>query len=132
MGLDVTFYEVKRKEIGYFRKRNFFLTYFHIEEEQNTVDVEITKDMLAEFVADLKCELVQYKERIKNQTDEMIEVVEIEPINPRLRTKEVFFGGSTAYYPEYWEDLKEAYCWASEQLKTFDWDNSSMVIHCWW
>lgn len=130
MGLDVTFYDVKRKEIGYFRKRNFFLTYFDIEEEQNTVDVEITKDMLAEFVADLKCELVQYENRIKNQSDEMIE--EIEPINPKLRTKEVFFGGCTAYYPEYWEGLKEAYRWASEQLKTFDWDNSSMVIHCWW
>lgn len=129
MGLDISFYKFKREEIGYFRKVNFILTYFDVDHDMNGEDIIVSKEKLAEFVADLKCELVQYEDRASKQSGDDIE---LEPINPKLRTKEVFFGGSTAYYPEYWEDLKEAYNWAKGQLESFDWDNYTMALNCWW
>ena len=130
MGLDIDFNEVKRKPVGYFRKVNFILTYFDVEDEQNCEDIPISKEKFAEFVADLKCELTLYKER--KPKDNPDDDAELEPINPKLRTKEVCFGGSTAYNSDYWEDVKGVYAWAKEQLESFDWENSKMVLNCWW
>ena len=130
MGLDIHFYEVKIESVGYFRKVNFILTYFDVEDEQNCENIRISKEKFTEFVADLKCELTLYNER--KPKDNPNENAELEPINPKLRTKEVCFGGSTAYYPDYWEDVKEVYAWAKEQLESFDWDNYKMVLNCWW
>lgn len=131
MGLDIDFYKVRKESVGYFRKVNFILTYFDVEDEQDCKDIPVSKEKFAEFVADLKCELLLYKER-KPKNDDPSSELELEPINPKLRTKEVFFGGSTAYYPDYWEDVKEVYSWAKEQLESFDWDNYKMVLNCWW
>lgn len=130
MGLDIDFYKVKRESVGYFRKVNFILTYFEVEDEQNCEDIPVPKEKLSEFVADLKCELTLYKER--KPKDNPDEVAELEPINPKLRTKKVFFGGCTAYYPDYWEEVKEVYTWAKGQLESFDWDNYKMILNCWW
>lgn len=130
MGLDIDFYEVKRKPVGYFRKVNFILTYFDVEDEQNCEDIPISKEKFAEFVADLKCELTLYKER--KPKDNPDDDAELEPINPKLRIKEVSFGGSTVYNPDYWEDVKDVYAWAKEQLESFDWENSKIVLNCWW
>lgn len=130
MGLDIDFYKVKKESVGYFRKVNFILTYFEVESDQDCEDIPVSKDKLAEFVADLKRELMLYNERKpKNNPDDD---AELEPINPKLRTKEVFFGGSTAYYPDYWEEVKEVYTWAKGQLESFDWDNYKMILNCWW
>lgn len=130
MGLDIDFYKVKKESVGYFRKVNFILTYFEVEGEQDCEDIPVSKEKLAEFVADLKCELTLYNER--KPKDNPDEDAELEPINPKLRTKEVFFGGSTAYYPDYWEDAKWVYTWAKGQLESFDWDNYKMILNCWW
>lgn len=130
MGLDIDFYKVKKESVGYFRKVNFILTYFEVEDEQDCEDIPVSKEKFAEFVADLKCELVLYYTRkIKDNPDED---AELEPINPKLRTKEVFFGGNTAYYPDYWEEVKEVYTWAKGQLESFDWDHYKMILNCWW
>lgn len=130
MGLDIEFYKVKKESVGYFRKVNFILTYFEVEDDQNDEDIIVSKEKLSEFVADLKCELTLYNER--KPKDDLNEDAELEPINPKLRTKEVFFGGSTAYSPEYWEDVKSVYDWAKGQLESFDWDNYAMALNCWW
>ena len=130
MGLDIDFYKVKRESVGYFRKVNFILTYFEVEGDQDCVDIFVSKEKFAEFVADLKCELTLYNER--KPKDNPDEDAELEPINPKLRTKEVFFGGCTAYHPDYWEDVKEVYTWAKGQLESFDWENCKMVLNCWW
>lgn len=131
MGLDIRFYKVKREKVGYFRKVNFILTYFDVDNDMDCKDISVTKEKLDEFVEDLKCELLSYEER-KPENDDPSSELELEPINPKLRTKEVFFGGSTAYYPEYWKDVKEVYAWAKGQLESFDWDNYTMVLNCWW
>lgn len=130
MGLDVWFEKVTREDLVNFRKVNFILTYFDVSDEQNCEDIPISKDMLGEFVADLKCELVQYKERIKNSND--ADGIELPPINPKLMTKEIPFGGITSYTPDYWEDVKWVYGWAQNQLNEFDWENAYLVLHCWW
>lgn len=130
MGLDIGFYKVRKEFVGYFRKVNFILTYFEVEDEQDCEDIPVSKEKFAEFVADLKCELMLYNER--KPKDDPNEDAELEPINSKLRTKEVFFGGSTAYYPDYWEEVKRVYTWAKEQLESFDWDNYKMVLNCWW
>lgn len=129
MGLDVTFYEITKNEVSYFSKVNFFLTYFGITDEQNGVDVQISKDELAGFVADLKCELTLYKDRRAKEPDG---AVEIEPINPKFRATAVPFGGSTLYTDSYWYDLKDAKRRFENLLRDFDWDNSKLVINCWW
>lgn len=131
MGLDIEFYKVKQESVGYFRKVNFILTYFEVEDDQNCEDIIVSKDKFAEFVSDLKCELLLYEER-KPKNDNPDADAELEPINPKLRTKEVCFGGSTAYYPDYWEDVKYVYNWAKGQLESFDWDNYTMDLNCWW
>lgn len=130
MGLDIEFFKVREESVGYFRKVNFILTYFEVEDEHDCEDIPVSKEKFAEFVSDLKCELMLYYTRkIKDNPGED---AELEPINPKLRTKVVSFGGRTAYYQEYWEYVKEVYSWAKEQLESFDWDNYKMVLNCWW
>ena len=130
MGLDVWFEKVTRETLINFRKVNFILTYFDVSDEQNCEDIPISKDMLGEFAADLKCELVQYQERIKNSNN--ADNIDLPPINPKLTTKEVSFGGPISYTPQYWEDVKWVYEWAKNQLNEFDWENAHLVLHCWW
>lgn len=128
MGLDVTF--IKREEIKYYRKVNFFITYFDIQDEDNGRDRCISKEELTEFVADLKIELKLYKDRCAEQ--EKDGNIEVPPINPKFDTCELPFGGSTKYTIEYWEDMQDAYNWAKDQLELFKWDSCTMAINCWW
>lgn len=128
MGLDVEFDSIKRTEVGSFRKNNFFLTYFGVTDDDNAVDIEISLETFGEFVADLKCEILQFKERSKQYAG----CVEIPPINPRFYSCEVPFGGSTLYDEFYWGDLHRAYDWAIKVLRDFDWDGHKLVLNCNW
>lgn len=128
MGLDVSFYKITKEEVGYFRKTNFFITYFGIHEDRNGWDVGVSKEFFADFVADLKCELVQYKDRKSKEPDRE----ELAPINPRLANANVPFGGSTRYDDGYWEELKHAYDWGVTLLACFDWEHCFLKINCWW
>lgn len=127
MGLYINFYETKKEEVGYFRKVNFILTYFDIEYEQDGIDIEIPKESLGEFVAELKCELIQYRERIKGHEDD--DEFILEPINDRLRTKEVCLGGSTGYDKGYWDDVNNVYVWARDTFKNFPWDECILMMN---
>lgn len=131
MGLDVSF--IKREQVGSFRKINFFLTYFDINDELNTECVKIEKDVFERFVNDLKTELASYEEKLSKQVV-VPNDMEIPPDNEKLRTKEVSFGGSTKYDSEYWADLAYVYNWARELLNSFDWDDleTDLFIVCWW
>lgn len=123
MGLDINFYAVKKTEIGSFRKVNFILTYFDIEEEDNAKDIVISKEQLGEFVAELRCELAQ-----QNNFPSCRDA----PVNPKFRSKEVFYGGSTAYDERYWDDLADVYKWANGILNSFNWEECELVINAWW
>lgn len=128
MGLDISFDSVKRTELGYFRKVNFILTYFNVTDDYNCVDIEINQEDFAEFVADLKCELLQIDTRWQQYPDS----VEIPPINPRFYSCEVPFGGNTCYDQFYWGDLQRVYDWSIKVLIDFDWDGHKLVLNCNW
>lgn len=120
MGLDVNFYAVKKHEVDSFRKINFLLNYFDINDESNAKDIEISEEAFGNFVAELRCELAQHKD-LNDCFDE--------PINPVFRNKEVYLGGSTAYDQIYWDNLTEVYHWANNLLRSFDWENNILVIN---
>lgn len=121
MGLDITFYSVKKTDIAYFGRLNFILTYFGIEESDNCKDIVISNERFSGFVNDLRCELTQHKYPC---TDE--------PVNPKFRTKDVFFGGSTEYDETYWENIRSVYDWAELVIKTFNWADCKLVLNAWW
>ena len=140
MGLDIYFFDGKREKVGYFRKVNFLLTYFDVDIDEDTEDVEISREQLATFVKDLEDEL---NNRVKPHTlaeleqglvghDYSFSEDIVEPVNPRLRCTYVFFGGSTEYGYWYWNDMVKVYYWAKETLETFDFDNSKLIMWPWW
>lgn len=106
--MDVNFW--RHEPAGHFRKINFFLTYFGIDDDRRWEDIEITHDEFSDFVDALESEIEQYRKRKEKQT----EPAEMEPINPKLRTCSVCFGGSTRYDKMYWEDLQNVFDWAKK------------------
>lgn len=131
MGLDIFFYAEKRTEVGYFRKINFFLTYFGVDENGNLSDIEISKEDLSRFVEDLRAELRQHN--LPFDEDEILGTkINEEPNNPLLRCKRVPFGGSTEYNQEYWCDVVRVYRWANGLLESFDFQNNKLVLNAWW
>lgn len=129
MGLDIVFNARSksdpryREEVGYFRKVNFILTYFDIDDDNNCNSIEITHDRLHSFVNDLHKELI--KHRIKNT---------VEPVNQKLKTKRVFFGGSTEYNNMYWNDMESVYNWAKDLdvSSEFDWNRDNLEMFFSW
>ena len=93
MGLDINFYKESkldpryRENIGYFGKVNFILTYFNVNEDMNCEHVYITKEQFEQFIIDLNAELIHRN----------LDEVNDRPINEKLKTKHVFFGGSLDY-----------------------------------
>lgn len=127
MGLDIGFYKIE--SVGYFRKVNFILTYFDIDESKNCRHIEIGKEKFIEFLFDLSRELLQYDKRKEELEDKN---ANLEPLNPKLKTCEVFFGGSTEYDSMYWSDMRSVYDWGENLMRTFDWDECGLQIYCWW
>lgn len=120
MGLNVRFY---RKEcVGFFGDERFFLTYFDVENSKNGCDLSLKKEDFVDFVDDLNCELMRYKNYRNNGLD-----TEIEPINPKLR---VPFDGPKSYTNDYWTRLSIVHFWANGLLKTFDWSKSELRFSC--
>lgn len=126
MGLDITFNARSRldpkacEEVGYFRKVNFILTYFDVN-DSNCERIEISKSEFEAFVKDLFIEKTHHDARGN-----------IEPWNQKLRTKDVFFGGSIEYDNDYWNDIDRVYEWASKMLKKFKWRSDEMFLWCSW
>lgn len=130
MGLDITFYKENKfdtdshEEVGYFRKVNFLLTYFNAtKEEDNCRKIYITKDEFKQFIADLNDELA-------NRNHDSLDG----PINEKLKTVYVFFGGPVDYDEWYWEDVKAVRNWAQEFIEgdNIDWENDNLYMIAWW
>ncbi len=129
MGLDIVFKAVSkldsryREEVGYFRKVNFILTYFDIDDDNNCNTIGISHDRLHSFVNDLHKELI--KHRIENL---------VEPVNQKLKTKRVFFGGNTKYDDSYWEDVRSVYNCMKEldEGKHIDWNKDNLEMFFSW
>lgn len=127
MGLDIGFF--KTESVGYFRKVNFILTYFDIDESKNCRYIGIGKNKFIEFIKDMSNELIRYnKHKAECGCDNPI----LEPLNQKLRTCEVFFGGSTEYDVVYWTDMECVHDWALNLMRTFNWDECGLIIQCWW
>lgn len=129
MGLDIVFNARSKSdprykdEVGYFRKVNFILTYFNINDDKNGGTIEISHSQLHDFVNDLHRELMQRK---ANKT--------CKPINSNFKTKQVFFGGSIEYDNMYWEDMESVYNWAKDlDVKhAFNWDKDNLEMFISW
>lgn len=134
MGLDITFYKQSKldsryhEEIGYFRKVNFILTYFNVEDNANCEDVYITKEQFEQFIVDLNTEI---KNVSFDSEDNLLGDPPI-PTNEKLKTKSVFFGGSTEYGECYWYNIRRVRNWAQEAIKKIDWDKDDLCIVAWW
>lgn len=131
MGLDIYFYDKNRTEIGYFRKVNFLLTYFDIDDEKNCKFVRITKKKFSEFVKDIEEEYVEYFKK-KMLLSSSKEEICIEPKNLLFKTKYVFFGGNMEYNELYWNNLFSVREWAKKMLEKIDWKKDRLYIWCWW
>ena len=59
MGLDIFFLRESKlnskdkENIGYFRKVNFIIRYFNLNNEDNCREIELRKDLFSKFVDDL-------------------------------------------------------------------------------
>lgn len=127
MGLDINFYKESkldpryRKDIGYFRKVNFILTYFNVNEDMNCERVYITEMQFKQFVSDLNNEIYRKFHYGYN-----------EPVNEKLKTKAVFFGGSIDYDEGYWYDILHVCSWAHKVIEDIDWDKDNLSVVAWW
>ena len=126
MGLDINFYKQSKADsryetnVGYFRKVNFILNYFNVDE--NLARVDIPKDKFERFIEDLKIEID------RRNFNPLVK----EPLNEKLRTKAVFFGGSLDYDDYYWHDIEYTYEWAREVVNDIDWEKDSFYVVAWW
>ena len=127
MGLDINFYRQSKldssynEEIGYFRKVNFILTYFNVDEDLNCERVYITESQFKQFIADLDNEIYRKFRYGYN-----------EPVNEKLKTKAVFFGGSLEYDEFYWNDMQYVCDWAHRAIKDIDWNKDNLYVVAWW
>lgn len=129
MGLDISFYKESKldpryyNDIGYFRKVNFLLKYFNADkDEDNCRKIYITKEMLEQLVADTNAEIIHHNLDIDGDV----------PMNEKLQTTEVFFGGSIEYDECYWNNIENVRDWANKTLKDVDWDKDNFYMIAWW
>ena len=127
MGLDIFFLRESKlnskdkENIGYFRKVNFIIRYFNLNDEDNCREIELRKDIFSKFVDDLNCEL-------KNHSLHPEDL----PCNKDLLPISVFFGGSIECDQNYWNDVNEVYNWSLDILNNFNWENNYLFLYCWW
>lgn len=132
MGLDINFYKESKldprysENVGYFRKVNFILTYFNVDDDMNCKHVYITKEQFKKFIFDLKAETDNIN---FNDEDNLNNII---PKNEKLKTKQVFFGGSLDYNKYYWQDIVRVHDWANEVLNNIDWDKDNLYLVAWW
>ena len=105
-------------EIGYFRKVNFLMEFFHYE--GNCEDKEISLDEVKELAE--RCTKVLMH---KGEEDEY-------HAKHLLPTQEGFFFGSTEYNDYYYQDVKEVGEWATKVVEETDAEKDIIVMYCWW
>lgn len=91
MGLDIWFNKIKKEELGYFRKVNFLVKYFH-ELGMNV------KDQVPFYME--KEDIVNLLDRCNKVLEDRTKAEELLP------TMEGFFFGNTEYNEYYFEDVE--------------------------
>lgn len=120
MGLDIYFYkrdkdnQNHRTELGYFRKVNFLVEYFSLE---NCVDHICTEGELKDLLD--KCNTVLEK-RDNSISEEL------------LPTTSGFFFGSTDYDEWYYHDIEHVKETLGNIIGHYDPTKEDIIIHAWW
>ena len=131
------------EDIGYFRKVNFLMEFFHYE--GNCEYKEIGRDEL-ERLRKVTKEIVRMKpvvHRVKavvlpgggglGPAEEENEYSEADKRRCAeiLPTQSGFFFGSTEYDTWYFHDVREVYNWVDEVLDNLA-DDEVVLMYCWW
>lgn len=128
MGLDISFYKQSKLDpryyecVGWFGKVNFLLTYFGIDDLFNCDTITVTKEMLSNLITDTNAEIIHRDLDVDNK----------EPLNEKLKTKKVFFGGSTDYDDNYWDNIEMVRDWANKIIKEIEWDKDDLKMMASW
>lgn len=130
MALDITFYAKSNldpryiREIGYFYKVKFLLTYFNINDKECSRTIDVTHDQLHTFVEDLKKEIENFNNSNYYYTPDNIKFLIKKP-----NSSEYCY---SCYDYSYWEDLKNVYNCVKEidEGKHIDWykDGLQMTV----
>ena len=111
------------REVAYFRKVNFLLPFFGYEE--NCSDIEISKEQVEDLID--ACEHILSSTESGLDEDTLFELV-----RNTLPTEGGFFFGSTEYDEWYFRDVEYVRNEFSRILETLDWENETLIMHCWW
>lgn len=120
MGLDLYIEKISRKNLAFFRKYNFLISFF---EEYYGVEVENLRD------------LPITKEGIKELIDRCNKVLDNHTLAPELLpTKAGFFFGDTQYNEYYYKDVNDCLTKCLEILPEFDnlESNEYIVFQVWY
>jgi hypothetical protein len=126
-------------DIGYFRKVNFLMEFFHYEgnceyQEISKGELEALQEACLE-ISKMKPEKVVYiKAEHQWETDRVEKVLsdaDQERCAEILPTQAGFFFGNTAYNQWYLDDVKEVLAWVTGVLKELA-DDEVVLMYCWW
>jgi hypothetical protein len=127
------------EEIGYFRKVNFLMEFFHYE--GNCEHKEISKDELEELrnacieIGRMKpCKVEYVKATSQWDKDRVVNVyseADQKRCSELLPTQSGFFFGSTDYDEWYFRDVKEVLAWVDGVLDNLG-DKEVVLMYCWW
>ena len=126
-------------DIGYFRKVNFLMEFFHYEgnceyQEISKGELEALQEACLE-VSKMKPEKVVYIKAEHQWESDRVEKVLSEADQERcaeiLPTQAGFFFGNTAYNQWYLDDVKDVLAWVTGVLKELA-DDEVVLMYCWW
>ena len=125
------------EEIGYFRKVNFLMEFFHYD--GNCEFKEMPKDKLEELrhacfeiarMKPVRYEITKYDcggtDKVKVYSD-----ADKKRCAELLPTQDGFFFGSTDYDEWYFHDVKEVLSWVDGVLDNLN-DDEVVLMYCWW
>lgn len=125
--------------IGYFRKVNFLMEFFHYEgnceyQEIPKRKLEALRDACLE-ISEMKPEKVVYIKAKQQWESDRVEKVLSDADQERcaeiLPTQSGFFFGNTDYNQWYLDDVKEVLAWVTGVLEKLA-DDEVVLMYCWW
>ena len=126
-------------EIGYFRKVNFLMEFFHYEgnceyQEIAKSELEALQDACLE-ISKMKPSQVVYVKAEHQWDKDRVETVLSETDKARcaeiLPTQSGFFFGNTDYNQWYLDDVKDVLAWVTGVLVNLA-DDEVVLMYCWW
>lgn len=116
-----------QNKVAYFRKVNFLLPAFNYQE--NCSDIEVTKCEVEDLIASCNNVLALYD---RHKAGELNETELADMVAEDLPTEGGFFFGSTEYNEWYFKDVEYVRNEFTRILETLDWENETLIMHCWW